>query len=140
MPVAVPPDVGGPAAALQKVPDAEDGFDERPTPREGRHEGGGLALTFKVLTQLPEMCVDAGDALLSQDRRDDQGVDTCVPRCSPSVMGSLTILSLTWCLDPFCNVLHPQMSRWTFKTTRDPNGSMLMGSSFMWANCSRTAR
>jgi hypothetical protein len=34
----------------------------------------------------------------------------------------------------------PQMSRCTFKTTREPNGSMFIGSSFMWANFSRTAR
>ena len=34
----------------------------------------------------------------------------------------------------------PQMSRCTFKTTREPNGSMLIGSSFMCANFSLTAR
>src|SRR5512132_3718334 len=72
VPVAIPPDVCRPAAALQKVADAEDGSDERATPGEGGDQGGGPALTFEVLTQLPEVRVDAGDALLSQDSRDDQ--------------------------------------------------------------------
>ena len=71
MPVPVPGDASGSAAPLQSEAEAEDGYGERPAPREWRDERGSYP-ALKIPPKLLDMRVNARGAFLPEDGRDDQ--------------------------------------------------------------------
>jgi hypothetical protein len=65
MPMPMPDDAGGSAESRQNEAGAENGYRERPAPRERREKRGGHATTLEILPKLPDVCVNARDAFLS---------------------------------------------------------------------------
>ena len=73
VPVPVPGDAGGPTASFQyEGPEGVDGVAQWLSPRERCDQRGGHAVPLQVLPQLLDVGVDARDASLPEDGRDDK--------------------------------------------------------------------
>src|SRR5262249_28498965 len=64
VPMPGPGNAGGSAASLQNETEAENGYCERPTPRERREERGGHTTFLEIPPELPDVRVNARDAFL----------------------------------------------------------------------------
>ena len=72
MPVQVPGNAGRPAASLQyERAETENGYGEEPAPGERGDECAGRTASLKVPTYLPDVRVNARDAVPPEDGRNN---------------------------------------------------------------------